>query len=73
VSIWTAQDETVTPPESARLDGALNLPVQSVCAGAQVAHGDLPRHPLVQQLVVAELAAGAPVALGAADCARLGG
>jgi triacylglycerol esterase/lipase EstA (alpha/beta hydrolase family) len=73
VSIWTAQDETVTPPESARLDGALNLPVQSVCAGARVGHGDLPRHPLVQQLVVAELAAGAPVPLGAADCARLGG
>ena len=31
-----------------RLDGALNLPVQSVCADARVAHGDLPRDPLVQ-------------------------
>ncbi len=73
VSLWTAQDETVTPPESARLDGALNLTVQSVCAQAQVGHGDLPRAPLVQEMVVAQLAPGDPVELGPADCARLGG
>jgi triacylglycerol lipase len=73
VSIWTTQDETVTPPDSARLDGALNLPVQSVCAQARVGHGDLPRDPLVQQMVVAELAAGNPVELGPDDCRRLGG
>jgi triacylglycerol esterase/lipase EstA (alpha/beta hydrolase family) len=73
VSIWTTQDETVTPPDSARLDGALNLPVQSVCAQARVGHGDLPRDPLVQQMVVAELAAGAPVELGPQDCTRLRG
>jgi triacylglycerol lipase len=73
VSIWTAQDETVTPPDSARLDGALNLTVQSVCSGARVGHGDLPRNPLVQQIVLAELAAGEPVALGPDDCARFSG
>ncbi len=73
VSIWTTQDETVTPPDSARLEGALNLPVQSVCADAQVGHGDLPRDPLVQQMVVAELAPGGPPNLGPGDCARLGG
>jgi triacylglycerol esterase/lipase EstA (alpha/beta hydrolase family) len=73
VSVWTTQDETVTPPESARLDGALNLPVQSVCADARVGHSDLPRAPLVQQIVLAELAAGDPVELGPEDCARLGG
>jgi triacylglycerol lipase len=73
VSIWTTQDQTVTPPDSARLAGALNLPVQSVCAQAQVSHGDLPRAPLVQQMVLTELRAGPPVPLGAADCARLSG
>jgi triacylglycerol lipase len=71
VSIWTTQDETVTPPDSARLAGALNLPVQSVCADARVSHGDLPSDPLVQQMVLAELAAGAPPRLGPQDCPRL--
>jgi triacylglycerol esterase/lipase EstA (alpha/beta hydrolase family) len=73
VSIWTTQDETVTPPDSARLEGALNLTVQSVCADAQVAHGQLPRDPLVQEMVLAELGAGRPVELGPGDCARLSG
>jgi triacylglycerol esterase/lipase EstA (alpha/beta hydrolase family) len=73
VSIWTTQDRTVTPPESARLAGALNLTVQSVCADAQVSHGQLPTSPLVQQMVLSELRAGPPVHLGAADCARLSG
>jgi triacylglycerol esterase/lipase EstA (alpha/beta hydrolase family) len=73
VSIWTTQDRTVTPPDTARLEGALNLPVQSVCAQAQVGHGDLPRDAVVVEMVVAVLAAGDPVPLGAGDCARLGG
>jgi triacylglycerol esterase/lipase EstA (alpha/beta hydrolase family) len=73
VSIWTTQDRTVTPPDSARLEGAVNLPVQSVCAQAQVGHGDLPRDALVMEMVLAELAPGEPVALDAADCAALGG
>jgi triacylglycerol lipase len=71
VSIWTARDQTVTPPDSARLDGAVNLPVQSVCADAQVGHGQLPSDPLVQEMVLAELAPGPPVELGEADCAGL--
>ena len=73
VSIWTTQDDTVTPPDSARLSGALNLTVQSVCADARVSHGQLPTFPLVQQMVLSELRAGPPVHLGAADCARLSG
>lgn len=71
VSIWTQDDTTVTPPDSARLDGALNLTVQSVCADSTVGHGQLPTDPLVQGMVVAELASGQPVDLGPADCARL--
>jgi triacylglycerol lipase len=73
VSIWTEQDQTVTPPDTARLTGALNVPVQSVCRDANVAHGDLPRSPLVQRMVLTELAAGDPVSLGPGDCGRLSG
>ena len=71
VSIWTTQDETVTPPDSAALIGALNLPVQSVCPEAVVAHGELPDSPIVQGMVLLELEAGQPVPLTAADCPRL--
>ena len=73
VSIWTTQDRTVTPPDTARLDGAVNLPVQSICSQARVGHGDLPRDPVVQAMVLAQLAPGEPVALDGDDCAGLGG
>lgn len=55
------------------MDGALNLTVQSVCAGAAVTHADLVTQPLVQAIVLAQLQAGDPVELGPDDCARLGG
>ncbi len=71
VSVWTTADETVTPPESARLEGAVDLPVQSVCADSRVRHGQLPADPVVQGIVLSQLAAGPPVELGSADCARL--
>jgi pimeloyl-ACP methyl ester carboxylesterase len=71
VSLWSTVDQTVTPPDSARLDGALDLTVQSVCADSRVAHGQLPADAVVQGIVLAELAAGPPVQLGPADCAGL--
>ena len=58
VSLWTAVDETVTPPDSARLDGATNIVLQDVCPGATTSHSDLPRDPQVQGLVRAALGAG---------------
>ena len=51
LALWTDQDETVTPPESARLEGAVALSVQDVCPGRVVSHGDLPRDPAVSDLV----------------------
>jgi triacylglycerol lipase len=71
ISIWTTADATVTPPESARLDGALDVPVQSVCADARTRHEDLPGDALVQGLVVEALGAADLTAPDAADCARL--
>lgn len=72
VSVWTTQDQVVTPPESARLDGAVNIPVQGVCPGAVVAHGQLPTDRVVQALVLAALAPAPPPTPTAADCRRLG-
>jgi triacylglycerol esterase/lipase EstA (alpha/beta hydrolase family) len=71
VSIWTTQDDVVLPPDSARLIGALNMTVQSICPSANLSHSDLPASPLVDAMVAAELAAGPPVPLTAKDCDRL--
>src|SRR4051812_40150067 len=46
VSIWTTRDDVVIPADSARLPGALNIVVQSVCVGDSVRHGALPRDPV---------------------------
>jgi triacylglycerol esterase/lipase EstA (alpha/beta hydrolase family) len=52
LSIWTENDETVQPPDSARLDGAVNVAVQSLCPQARISHGALPTDPLVTALVL---------------------
>ncbi|HZB49548.1 MAG TPA: lipase [Mycobacteriales bacterium] len=71
VSVWTTVDEVVTPPDSARLQGALDIPVQSVCGRSRVGHGQLPTDPVVQGLVLAALGVTPPAAPTAADCGRL--
>jgi triacylglycerol lipase len=55
LSIWTENDETVQPPDSARLDGAVNVPLQSICPQARVSHSELPTNPAVTALVLAGL------------------
>jgi triacylglycerol lipase len=55
-SIWTANDRTVTPPESAILEGASNVRVQDVCSDSALGHADLISDPLAIGLVVHALA-----------------
>lgn len=73
VSLWTSVDQVVTPPDSASLRGAVDLPVQDLCAGSTVDHGNLPRDPVVGALVLAELGAGPTVTPGPGDCTTYGG
>jgi triacylglycerol lipase len=67
VSIWTEDDQTVTPPDSARLPGAINVPLQQVCPGVHVSHEQLPTDPRVIGLVVEGLAGTTPT-----ECPREG-
>ena len=71
IAVWTTRDQTVVPPTSGRLDGATNIELQSVCADATTAHGDLPRDPLVVGLVLRQLSAEPVLEPGPADCAPL--
>lgn len=58
LSVWTENDETVQPPDSARLDGATNVSMQSLCPGATISHSQLPVDPRVTALVLTALGTG---------------
>lgn len=58
LSIWTEEDRTVIPPDSARLAGAVNVALQQVCPGVHVGHSDLPTDPLVTGIVLRALGTG---------------
>jgi len=58
VSVWSSADRVVVPPGSARLAGALDFTVQSVCPGARTSHGGLPGEPVVLAALGSTLGAG---------------
>jgi triacylglycerol lipase len=68
LSVWTDKDQTVTPPDSARLAGAVNVPLQDVCADSQAQHGDLPTDPVVTGLVLRALGTAPLTAPAPGDC-----
>lgn len=71
VALWTEQDQTVEPPTSASLAGAVDIDLQAICPDEQVSHGGLPHSRLVVGIVLAAIAVPVPVAPTAADCQRL--
>ncbi len=71
LSLWSTDDQTVQPPDSARLPGAVNVPLQSVCPGADIQHSQLPDDPLVDGIVLRTLQAGHVSAPASGDCAAL--
>jgi triacylglycerol lipase len=72
LSLWTTDDETVTPPDSARLAGAIGVPLQSLCPTARISHSQLPTSPIVTAIVLQAIGRGPlrpPSAAGvAAQC-----
>lgn len=60
VSIWTEDDQTVVPPESSRLEGAVNVPVQELCPGMRVSHGELPTNAVTTAVVLGALGQDPP-------------
>jgi len=71
-SVWTDLDQVVTPPESARLEGASDVRLQTVCPDAATEHGTLPTDPLVVGVVLRTLGPGPlPEPPAAAECSAL--
>jgi triacylglycerol lipase len=71
LSLWTQDDQVVKPPTSARLAGALNVPLQAVCPNAVIAHGQLPADPLVIGIVLSELGPGPMTTPRETECSML--
>jgi triacylglycerol lipase len=58
LSLWTTDDQVVTPPTSARLAGAVNVPIQSVCPAERISHDQLPSNPVVTAIVLQAIGPG---------------
>jgi len=71
LSLWTTDDQVVQPPDSARLTGAVNVPLQSVCPGVTIQHGDLPTAPLVVGIVLRAVRSTTLTAPTPAQCQSL--
>ena len=68
LSLWSTDDTTVTPPDSARLAGAINVPIQSVCPAQQISHSQLPVSPVVTAMVLQAIGSGPVREPTASDC-----
>jgi triacylglycerol lipase len=57
-SLWTTNDMVVTPPDSASLPGAVDVPIQSVCPAVRLTHSQLPTSQVVMSMVIQALGSG---------------
>jgi triacylglycerol lipase len=72
LSVWSADDETVTPPGAASaLAGTTQVQVQTVCPGARVPHSALPTDRAVAGLVLRALSTDPLGTDVAGDCAEV--
>lgn len=71
LSLWSTADQTVRPPDSARLPGAVNVPLQAVCPGVRIQHSQLPTAPLVVGLILRTLARHRVTAPAPGQCSAI--
>lgn len=69
MSLWTTDDQVVMPPGSARLPGAINVPIQSICPSEQISHEQLPTNPVVTAIVLQAIGLSPLRPPTSADCA----
>jgi triacylglycerol esterase/lipase EstA (alpha/beta hydrolase family) len=69
LSLWTTDDQVVSPPTSARLPGAIDVPVQSVCPAVSISHSQLPTNPDVTAMVLQAISTAPLGQPTSADCA----
>jgi triacylglycerol lipase len=68
MSLWTTDDQVVMPPTSARLPGAINVPIQSICPDERISHEQLPTNPVVTAIVLQAIGPGPISFPTSADC-----
>jgi triacylglycerol lipase len=68
ITVRTEGDRTVTPSESAELDGALNIDIQKICPGSTTTHGGLPSDPVVLATLRTALGTGTPTSPTDVSC-----
>lgn len=68
VSIWSDTDEVVVPPTSAKLDGALDFSVQSICPGVTISHQGMTSNRIVVAMVRDEIGRATPSTPDASVC-----
>ena len=71
LSLWTTDDQVVQPPDSARLPGAVNVPLQAICPDVTIQHGQLPTAPLVVGIVLRTLRSASLTAPSPSQCQSL--
>jgi triacylglycerol lipase len=72
LSLWSTGDLVVMPADSARLAGAINVPVQSVCPAEVITHSQLPVNPVVVTMVLRSIGRGPLRAPSPAVCPHQG-
>ncbi|GGF37638.1 lipase [Marmoricola endophyticus] len=68
VTVRSDADRTVVPTDTAELEGALNLRIQTYCPDRSTDHGNLPRDPVSLAALDATIGKAAPSRPGRVDC-----